>query len=168
MNSATKEGIDTVKRNIQAINPKARIISTASRVTTDGDISGKKVLVIEDGPTLTHGEMEFGAGTAAAREAMAHPVDVRPYAVGLIKDTLEKYPHLRRILPAVGYSEEQVRDLEQTVNATPCDRVLIATPIDLAEIIEINKPTVRVRYDVADVESPGLKGIIADFIKGVE
>ena len=168
VNSATREGIDTVKRNIKGINPKARIVSTASVVKTDSDISGKKVLVIEDGPTLTHGEMKFGAGTVAAREAMAHPVDVKPYAVGLIKETLEKYPHLRRILPAVGYSGEQVRDLEETVNATPCDLVLIATPIDLKELIQINKPTVRVRYEIQDVDSPGLKDIVAEFIKGVE
>ena len=168
VNSATREGIDTVKRNIKGINPKARIVSTASVVKTDSDISGKKVLVIEDGPTLTHGEMKFGAGTVAAREAMAHPVDVKPYAVGLIKETLEKYPHLRRILPAVGYSGEQVRDLEETVNATPCDLVLIATPIDLKELIQINKPTVRVRYEIQDADSPGLKGIVTEFIKGVE
>ncbi len=168
VNSATKEGINTVKRNVKGVNPKARIVSTAAVVKTDTDISGKRVLVIEDGPTLTHGEMEFGAGTVAAREAMAHPVDVKPYAVGLIKETLEKYPHLRRILPAVGYSPEQVRDLEETINATECDLVLIATPIDLARIINIKKPTVRVRYEVKDVETPGLKGIVAEFIKGVE
>jgi predicted GTPase len=168
VNSATKEGINTVKKNIKGVNPKARIVSTASIVKTDADISGKKVLVIEDGPTLTHGEMGFGAGTAAAREAMAHPVDVKPYAVGLIKETLEKYPHLRRILPAVGYSGEQIRDLEETINATECDLVLIATPIDLAQIINIKRPTVRVRYEVQDVETPGLKGIVAEFIKGIE
>jgi predicted GTPase len=168
VNSATREGINTVKRNIKAINPKARVVSTASVVKTEADISGKKVLVVEDGPTLTHGEMEFGAGTVAAREAMAHPVDVKPYAVGLIKETLEKYPHLRRILPAVGYSGEQIRDLEETINATECDLVLIATPIDLKELIQINKPTVRVRYEIQDVDSPGLKDIVAEFIKGVE
>jgi predicted GTPase len=98
---------------------------------------------------------------------MAHPVDVRPYAVGSIKETLAKYPHLRRLLPALGYSKAQISDLEETVNATPCDLVLVATPIDLKRIIKINKPAVRVSYEVRDIESPGLKGLLSKFLKGV-
>lgn len=167
-NSATKEQLAIVKRNIERINPDARVISTASVVSTDGDISGHRVLVIEDGPTLTHGNMDLGAGTVAAREAMAHPVDVRPYAVGSIKETLEKYPRLRRVLPALGYSKAQISDLEETVNATPCDLVLVATPIDLTRIIKINKPAIRVSYEVRDIETPGLKGLLNEFLKGVE
>jgi predicted GTPase len=166
-NSASLEQLAIVKNNIERINPGADVISTASVIKAEGDISGHRVLVIEDGPTLTHGNMDLGAGTMAAREAMAHPVDVRPYAVGSIKETLEKYPHLRRILPALGYSKAQISDLEETVNATPCDLVLVATPIDLKRIIKINKPAVRVSYEVRDIESPGLKGLLSKFLKGV-
>jgi len=163
-NSATAEGINEVIENVRHMNPEARLIKTASEVTVDGDISGKRVLVVEDGPTLTHGGMAFGAGTEAARMYGATPVDVRDYAVGTIKETLKRFPRLTDLLPAMGYSAGQVKELEQTINATPCDAVLVATPIDLGRIININKPAVRVRYEVKDIESPGLDGLIKGFI----
>ncbi|MBI2412507.1 MAG: GTPase [Deltaproteobacteria bacterium] len=150
--------------NARRLNPTAKIIKTASVVKADPGISGKTVLVIEDGPTLTHGGMDFGAGVYAARTFGAHPVDVRPYALGSIKETLKKYPRLTTLLPAMGYSKEQVRDLEETVDNTPCDLVLIATPIDLSRIIEIKKPFSRVEYEIRDMEKDGLESVIAGFI----
>lgn len=162
--SATDEAIKEVVKDIRSVNPGALIIKTASEVTVEGDISGKRVLVVEDGPTLTHGGMNFGAGIAAAKKYDAHPVDVRPYAVGTIKETLKRFPHLTNLLPAMGYSAEQVKELEQTINSTPCDAVLVATPVDLARIIDIKKTAVRVRYEVTDIESPGLAGLIKEFL----
>jgi predicted GTPase len=129
-------------------------------------IKGKKVLVIEDGPTLTHGEMTYGAGAVAAREnGAAELVDPRPYAVGTIKATFEKYSHLTDILPAMGYGDEQRRELEETIKATPCDLVLVATPIDLAGIIKIDKPSMRVTYELEERSKPDLEDILADFLK---
>lgn len=162
--SAGIEAIRIVEANLSEINPTAKIIKTASVVKADPGISGKTVLVIEDGPTLTHGGMDFGAGVYAARTFGAHPVDVRPYALGSIKETLKKYPRLTTLLPAMGYSKEQVRDLEETVDNTPCDLVLIATPIDLSRIIEIKKPFSRVEYEIREMEKDGLESVIAGFI----
>ncbi|MFQ5736209.1 MAG: cyclic 2,3-diphosphoglycerate synthase [Thermodesulfobacteriota bacterium] len=163
--SAEPSAIEQVVANVRSVNADAPIIKTASNVSVDGEIRGKKVLVIEDGPTLTHGGMGFGAGIAAARIHGAEPVDARPYAVGSIRDTLAKYPRLTDLVPAMGYSAGQVKELEATINATPCDAVLVATPVDLARVIEIKRPVVRVRYEVEDVETPGLAGVVADFIK---
>ena len=165
--SATAEAIDEVIKNIRSVNPNARIIKTDSEVTVDGDISGKKVLVIEDGPTLTHGSMSFGAGMVAAGKYGATPVDVRDYAVGTIRETLDRFPNLTNLLPAMGYSAAQVADLERTINSTPCDAVLVATPIDLARIIDIKKPAVRVLYEVKDMEDPGLEALIKGFLQSV-
>ncbi len=164
-NTAAPVAIEEVIRNTRTVNPAARIIKTASVVTVIGEISGKKVLVIEDGPTVTHGGMSYGAGVTAARMKGAEPVDARPYAVGTIREAFEKYPHLGNILPALGYSPAQVRELEETVNATPCDAVLIATPVDLTKVIKINKPTARALYEVKDMESPGLAGVVSEFLK---
>jgi predicted GTPase len=166
--SAKESGLKTVLENVKKVNPEATVIQTASCIKVDADITARRVLVIEDGPTLTHGGMEYGAGTEAAREGMAHPVDVRPFAVGSIKETLKRYPRLRRVLPAVGYSPGQIKELEDTVNATRCDLVLIATPVDLTRVMRINKPAVRVRYEIEDMEEPGLRGLIRDFIKRVD
>ncbi len=163
--SASGKDIGTVLRNVKECNPEARVILTASAFTVEGEIKDKKVLVIEDGPSLTHGGMSYGAGFAAAREHGAEPVDPRPYATGSIKEALKNYPDLKYLVPAMGYSPAQIKDLEETVNAVPCDAVLIATPIDLAGIIKIKKPAVRVRYEVADIETPGLKGLVAGFLK---
>lgn len=165
--TAATEAIEEVTRNIRSVNPKARIIRTASEVTVEEEISGKRVLVIEDGPTLTHGGMNYGAGMAAARKYGAVPVDARAHAIGTIRETLEQYPRLTNLLPAMGYSAAQVSELEQTINSTPCDAVLVATPIDLARIIDIERPVVRVRYEVKDMETPGLEGLIGDFLKGL-
>ncbi len=164
-NSATDEAVSTVIRNIRTLNQTAGIIKTASEVTVDSPIEGKRVLVVEDGPTLTHGGMDFGAGLIAARTHGAHPVDAAPFAKGSISETLSNYPNLKGLLPAMGYSKAQMKELEESINSTPCDAVLIATPVDLARVIKIKKPSVRVRYEVVDIESPGLRGVIGDFLK---
>ncbi len=167
VNTASAEEVETVRNNIRSLNPGVRVIKTASAVTVEGEIKGKKVLVIEDGPTLTHGGMRYGAGFIAARAYGASPVDPRPYASGTIKSTFSAYPELKEILPATGYSVAQIKELEETINAVPADAVLIATPIDLARLIKINKPAVRVLYGIEEVESPGLKEAVLDFLKGL-
>jgi predicted GTPase len=167
VNTASVEEIETVRNNIRSLNPGVRVVKTASAVTVQGDIKGKRVLVIEDGPTLTHGGMRYGAGIIAARAYGALPLDPRPYASGTIKKTFSAYPELKEILPAMGYSVAQIKELEETINAVPADSVLIATPIDLGRLIKINKPAVRVLYGIEEVESPGLKEAIKDFLKGL-
>ena len=125
---------------------------------------GSRVLVVEDGPTLTHGEMPYGAGVVAARQCgAAELVDPRPYAVGSIRRTFEHYPHLAGLLPAMGYSPMQRHELEETISRTPCDLVLVATPIDLAHVIKLNKPSLRVSYEVESLTSPGLIERLAEF-----
>jgi len=149
--TARPEDVETVERNIRTINPNARIIRANSPVSVANPdmIHGKRVLVVEDGPTLTHGEMKIGAGhIAATQNGAATIVDPRPYAVGSIKATFEKYNHLTDVLPAMGYGKKQVGELEQTINATDCELVLIGTPIDLGAILHINKPHMRVTYDL--------------------
>ncbi|MBI5235721.1 MAG: GTPase [Deltaproteobacteria bacterium] len=161
------EGIEAIIKNVKAVNPSAKIIKTASVVTVASAIVGKKVLVVEDGPTLTHGGMAYGAGMVAARRHRAVAVDPRPYAIGSIRAALDKYPRLENLLPAMGYSDEQKRELEETINNVPCDAVLIATPVDLAAIIKIKHKTVRVNYDVHDADTAeraqGLYTLITDF-----
>ena len=126
--------------------------------------SGKHVLVVEDGPTLTHGEMSYGAGVVAARQFHAASlVDPRPHAIGSIRRTFEKYTHLHELLPAMGYSETQRRELEETINRTPCDLVVIATPVDLRRIVNVNKPCVRVGYEVEELTQPSLREVLAQF-----
>jgi predicted GTPase len=168
IDSASKEGIDTVKANIKKVNPKAQIIMADSKITVDNPdiIKGKRVLVVEDGPTLTHGEMKIGAGTVAAeRIGAAEMVDPRPYTVGKLKDTFSIYPNIGKLLPAMGYGEQQLKDLEETINKTDCDAVIIGTPIDLTRVININKPCTRVHYELDEVSSPNLCDIIGKFIK---
>lgn len=169
-NTALPDDIDLVAANINAANPAAKLLTTASMVTIEGnaDIKGKRCLVIEDGPTLTHGGMTFGAGIIAANDAGAIAVDPAPYAVGSIKETLSRYPKIKNLLPATGYSKEQIHDLEETVNNTPCDIVLIATPVNLASVISINKPSVRVSYEIAETTSPGLADLIIDFARRIK
>lgn len=164
MNNAGEKAYDALSENVRILNPSALILKTASVVKVDSDIAGKKVLVVEDGPTLTHGGMSFGAGIVAARENRAAPVDPRPWAVGTIKETFERFPHLAEAIPAMGYSPEQIRDLEETINSVPCDAVLVATPVDLSRVIKIDRPVVRVRYDIAEMETHGVKEAIRDFI----
>ena len=151
--TARPEDVETVETNLRAINPQARIIRAHSPVSVEDPeaVRGKRVLVVEDGPTLTHGDMKYGAAHVAAREnGAAKIVDPRPYAVNSIKQTFEDYPHIEDILPAMGYGEQQMADLEQTINAADCDLVLIGTPIDLSRLLKINKPTMRVRYELAE------------------
>jgi predicted GTPase len=171
--SAKTADIQTVVRNVKDTNYRAEIVLTESKVfvTDPGAIKNKKVLVIEDGPTLTHGGMAYGAGITAAALYGAEPVDPRPYSVGSIKDTLRKYPHLENLVPAMGYSKEQIWELEKTVNSTPCDAVLVATPVNLANIITLERPVVRVSYEVRDMDvggrTGGLRGVIEKFLEKV-
>jgi len=164
VDTAAQHDIDTVRHNIHTSNPKARILETACRVSapTPELVKGKRVLVVEDGPTLTHGEMLYGAGVVAARKwGAAELVCPKPYAVGSIRDTFERFPHLTNLLPAMGYSVIQRHELEQTINSVPCDLVLIATPIDLARVIKLGKPSLRVTYEVEELSHPGLAEILA-------
>lgn len=168
VDSATQEGIAAVEKNIKKVNPVAKIIKADSTISVDNPeiIKGKRVLVVEDGPTLTHGEMKLGAGTVAAQRYGAKElVDPRPYTVGKLKETFNIYPNIGILLPAMGYGEEQLRDLETTINNTDCDTVIIGTPIDLNRIININKPSTRVHYDLNEIGIPNLNEIIEDFIK---
>ena len=163
VDTADPEGIEIVQKNVKAVNPGATIVKTASPVTVDNPelIRGKKVLVVEDGPTLTHGKMAYGAGTIIAKKLAASIVDPRPYAVGSIIDVFKKYSHILALLPAVGYGKEQIRELEETINATPCDVVVIGTPIDLRQALRLNKPAVRVRYELQDVGKPDLEDVLS-------
>jgi predicted GTPase len=168
MDSADAVGIQTVRRNIAAVNPGAIVVDGASTIKVEDPsvIKGKKVLVVEDGPTLTHGEMKIGAGTVAAEKFGATGlVDPRPYTVGRLSETFEIYPEIGTLLPAMGYGDVQLKDLETTINTTECDAVVIGTPIDLNRIIEIKKPNTRVYYDLQEIGSPNLEEILADFGK---
>ena len=165
--TAKPEDIQTVRENIAALNPKAVVIDGASPIRVDRPdlIRGKRVLVVEDGPTLTHGEMKIGAGVVAARKyGAAEEVDPRPYTVGRLTETFNIYPGIGKLLPAMGYGEEQLRDLEKTINNTDCDSVIIGTPIDLNRIIKINKPTTRVYYDLQEIGDPTLETVLDEFI----
>jgi len=165
VDSALPEDVQNVRQNIQHHNPKAAIVLAESEVTAEdpGLIKGKKVLVIEDGPTLTHGEMAFGAGIIAAeRFKAAEIVDPRPFLAGTLKDTFAEYPGIGKLLPAMGYSAHQIKDLEETVNSIDCDMVLAATPIDLTKLIDINKPVQRIRYEYRDHGEPTLESVIMD------
>ncbi len=165
-NAARAEFMALVTANVARLNPEARVVKTASKVKAVGDISGKRALVIEDGPTLTHGGMDRGAGMAAAEKYGAVAVEVKPFAVGSIKETFKKYPGIKNLLPAVGYSKGQIADLEKTINATPSDIVLVATPINLAALMDIQRPAIRVTYEIEEMEGPGLKGVITGFLEG--
>jgi len=155
--------IEEVRENTRMANPGAIIVDAASPIQVDDPavIRGKKVLVVEDGPTLTHGEMTYGAGTVAAEKfGAADMVDPRPYAVGKIAETFEKYPEIGVLLPAMGYSDQQIKDLETTINATDCDSVIIGTPIDLRRVVKIDKPSTRVYYDLQEIGRPNLDELI--------
>jgi predicted GTPase len=168
VDSADPRGVETVRQNIKALNPTAVVVEAASTVRIDDPdvVRGKRVLVIEDGPTLTHGEMKIGAGVVAARRNGATElVDPRPFLVGRLRETFEMYPEIGTILPAMGYGEEQLRDLEATINATDCEAVVIATPIDLNRIVDIRKPNTRVFYDLEELSKPDLSDLLAGFIE---
>jgi len=164
VDTADASAVDSVRQNVMRENPTARIIEAASPIFVDdpGLLRGKRVLVIEDGPTLTHGGMSYGAGVVAARRfGAAEIMDPRPYAVGSIVATYEKYPTTGNVLPAMGYGAEQVAELEQTVANTPCDLVVVATPIDLRRVIKIDKPSDRVRYELQEIGKPDLRDVLA-------
>jgi len=161
------ENIEQVRDNVRNVNPRAVIIDAASPLTVEGDVdlAGKRVLVVEDGPTLTHGEMTYGAGVVAAMRMGAEElVDPRPWAAGRLAETFEKYPEIGTLLPAMGYGAEQVADLEKTINAVDCDAVVIGTPIDLNRIVKIRKPTVRVKYELQEIGQPNLEQLLARFL----
>jgi predicted GTPase len=168
IDSADYAGIETVRKNIAAVNPDAVVVDAASTVDLDDPsvVKGKMVLAVEDGPTLTHGGMKIGAGVVAAQKfGAAGFVDPRPYTVGKLSETFETYPEIGIVLPAMGYGEQQRRDLETTINNTECDAVVIGTPIDLNRIIKINKPSTRVYYDLQEIGRPNLTDVLEDFIE---
>jgi predicted GTPase len=168
VDTAAPQDVETVRKNVHACNPRAQIVQTACRVALSQPelVKGRRVLVVEDGPTLTHGEMPYGAGVVAARQSgAAELVDPRPYAVGSIRWTYEHYPHLASLLPAMGYSAMQRHELEETINRVPCDLVLVATPINLGHLVKLNKPSLRVTYEIEDLTHPGLAEILAQFTR---
>jgi len=172
IDTADIDDIATVRENIRLVNPDAIVVDAASPVSVDDEdlISGSKVLVVEDGPTLTHGEMMYGAGVVAAEKYGAEAlVDPRPWTVGKLSETFDKYPGIGEILPAMGYGEDQMKDLETTINMVECDVVVIGTPIDLRRIINIEKPSVRVTYKLQEIGSPTLASILnANVLKELE
>jgi predicted GTPase len=168
VDTADPKNVEQVKENVRRVNPNAIILDAASPITADKPdlIKGRRVLVIEDGPTLTHGSMPYGAGTIAAKRFGASEiVDPKPYAVGSIKETYKKYTHLGTILPAIGYGEKQIAELKETIDRTPCDVVVIGTPIDLRRVMTINKPTVRVNYELQVLGPISLEQVLEDFLQ---
>jgi len=168
IDTADREDIRSVRESVFEVNPKAIIIEAASPIFIDDYelIRGKRVLAVEDGPTLTHGEMNYGAAVVAAEKFGAlELVDPRPYTVGTITETYEKYPEIGTLLPAMGYGDQQIRDLEKTINQTECDLVIIGTPIDLRKLITINKPAVRVTYELQEIGKPDLRETLKKLLK---
>lgn len=167
IDSASREQVETVRRNIAAVNPRAVVVDAASPVTVEdpGLIRGKRCLVVEDGPTLTHGEMTFGAGTvAASRYGAREIVDPRPWLQGTLLETYRNYPGIGCILPAMGYGEQQLADLRSTIDAVECDTVIVGTPIDLKRYANFSKPSVRVGYDLQEIGRPTLAEIVHNFV----
>jgi len=168
VDSAYPEDVDEVLNNVRTYNPKARVILAASALMVENPelILGKRVLAIEDGPTLTHGEMTIGAGVVAAqRFGAAELVDPRPWVVGKIDETYQKYPYIGTLLPAMGYGEQQMKDLEETINRVECDTVVVGTPINLARFIKINKPNTRVFYELSEIGKPDINDVVKEFLK---
>jgi predicted GTPase len=166
--TAKAEGIKQVKSNARAVNKRTIIVEADSPIFADNPslIKGKNVLVVEDGPTLTHGGMKYGAGVIASKKYGAkNLIDPRPYAIGSIKKTFEKYPHIGPLLPAMGYGEEQVKELEKTIDSTKAEVVVIATPIDLRRILKIRKPSVRIGYELQEIGKPDLEDILKSFVR---
>ncbi len=163
VNTASLEDIQTVQANIESVNPRATVIEAASPLLVDdpGAIRGKKVLVIEDGPTLTHGEMAYGAGVVAAKKCgAAELVDPRPHAVGSIREVYREFDHIGLLLPAMGYGEEQIRELEETIGKVPCDAIVSGTPIDISRVVKTDRPVVRVRYELQSIGRPTLTDVL--------
>ena len=171
IDSADFEDIQTVRRNIAKINPRAAVVDAASTISVESPdvIRGKRVLVVEDGPTLTHGEMKIGAGIVAAKRfGAAEIIDPRPFAVGRLAETYRLYPGIGCLLPAMGYGDEQMRDLAATIARAECDSVVIATPIDLGRVIKIDKPNTRVEYSLQEIGRPDMRDALAGFIKKIK
>jgi len=169
VDSAVPENVEKVRKAIEKNNPRAQVVLADSELSAENpdQIKGKRVLVVEDGPTLTHGEMEYGAGVIAARRfGAAQLVDPRPYLVGTLRRTFETYPRIGSVLPAMGYSRQQMSDLEETINGADCDLVLVATPIDLTRLFSVNKPSIRIRYEYKDNSEPTLEAIIQERLGG--
>lgn len=164
VDTAYPEDVFALRASIRQLAPKAIVVEAASPLFLEADIAGKDVLVVEDGPTLTHGGMPYGAGTMAAEKLGARLIDPYPYAVGSIKDTFDKFEHLGPVLPAMGYGEKQIKELEETINAVECDAVIIGTPIDLSRIIKINKPAYRVIYELQEIGKPTLEDVLKKFL----
>jgi predicted GTPase len=168
VDSARPEDVEAVLAAAAEMNPAATVVKTRSCISVDEPerIEGARVLAIEDGPTVTHGGMAYGAGALAAKEHGAiELVDPRPYAVGSLADTLADFPHLTEVLPAMGYSAGQLADLEETIRRTPCDLVLVGTPIDLTHLIDIDQPTLRVTYSVESAGEPSLETVVGGFVE---
>jgi predicted GTPase len=168
VDSAPPEGVRQVRENVKQLNPDATIVEVASTISVDDPslIKGNSVLVVEDGPTVTHGQMKEAVGAIAAHQYGARElVNPKPYAVGSIKRTYEKYPHIGFVLPAMGYGAKQVKELEQTIEKTSCDSVVLGTPIDLRRIMKVDKPAVRVRYEMRSVTSPTLEELLSRFFE---
>ncbi len=168
VDSASLESVEEVRQNIKESNPNGIIIEAASPISLSKPelVKDKKVLVIEDGPTLTHGEMSYGAGIVAAEKFGAKEIiDPRPYVVGSLKEVFRKYAHIGTLLPAMGYSKKQISELQRVINSVKCDSVIVATPIDLRRILKINKPSVRVRYELQEIGKPDLREVLGKFVK---
>jgi predicted GTPase len=168
IDTADLDKINLLRENIHLLAPEAILIEAASPLTVDHSelIRGKRVLVVEDGPTLTHGGMKYGAGVMAAQKFGAKEIiDPRPYAVGSITETYVKYPDIGILLPAMGYGKKQMQELEQTINATECDLVIIGTPIDLSRVMKINKKSIRVKYELQEIGRPNLEEVLNQKIK---
>ncbi len=165
IDSASVGQVAQVRADIAWLNPRATVLEARSAVRVDSPIDGARVVVVEDGPTLTHGGMTFGAGIVAAHRFGAEPVDPRPYAVGSIAQVLERYADLGPLVPAMGYGEEQTRELAATLDAVPADLVLAATPIDLTRVLSLNKPVVRVRYDLEETDPGALETLLEPVVK---
>jgi len=166
VDTASPHNIEIVRKNVHLNNPLATVLETACRVSVASPdlVRGRRVLVVEDGPTLTHGEMSYGAGVVAARQCgAAELVDPRPFAIGSIRGTYERFTHLTSLLPAMGYGAIQRHELEETINRVPCDLVLVATPVNLASILRLNKPSVRVSYEAEELTKPGLAEVLTTF-----
>ena len=167
VDTALDADVETIRRNVRTRNPRARVIETYSRITVERpeSVRGARVLVIEDGPTLTHGQMTHGAGVIAARQAgAAELVDPRPYAVGSLREVFANFTHIGCLLPAMGYSKTQLGELEETIRQTPCDVVISATPMDLGRIVRISQPTVRVTYEVVERSSLTFSQVLREFV----
>jgi len=166
IDSASLKEVERLRASIAELNPRAKLVEAASPIAVDSPelIAGKRVLVVEDGPTVTHGEMPFGAGAVAARKLGAELVDPRPYAVGSLVETYSRYPHLDSVLPAMGYGKEQMQELAATIAKVPCDAVVIATPIDLRRLIDLARPASRVRYELQEIGRPTLQDVLTSLV----